>query len=107
VPPPSREAIDRAVGVLKPMVSEQPVSSGAPPRAAAEAPKSRKSAPAAPRKARTAAAQNLAPPRPASLYGSAPTKASGSIFGEGVISEKSLDEVILSYLAEDLDGSSE
>jgi hypothetical protein len=28
-----------------------------------------------------------------------------SIFGDSMISEKSLDEVILSYLAEDLEGS--
>jgi hypothetical protein len=106
VPPPSREAIDLAVGVLEPMANEQASSSATPARVAAEAPKSRKSVPA-PRKARTAAAQKAAPARPASSYGSAPTKTSRSIFGDGVISEKSLDEVILSYLAEDLDGSSE
>ncbi|HEY8944965.1 MAG TPA: hypothetical protein VIM73_11920, partial [Polyangiaceae bacterium] len=45
--------------------------------------------------------------RPASRYGSAPSRSSHSIFGDGVISEKSLDEVILSYLAEELDGPSE
>jgi hypothetical protein len=36
-----------------------------------------------------------------------PSKSARSIFGDGVISEKSLDEVILSYLAEDLDGPTE
>jgi hypothetical protein len=45
--------------------------------------------------------------RPASRFAAVPSKSSGSIFGDGVISEQSLDEVILSYLAEDLDGSSE
>ena len=41
--------------------------------------------------------------RPASIFAtSKPT--GGSIFGEDMISERSLDEVILSYLAEDLDG---
>lgn len=45
--------------------------------------------------------------RPASRYGSAPSKTAKSIFGEGVSSEKSLDEVILSYIADDLDGSAD
>ena len=45
--------------------------------------------------------------RPSSRFAAAPPKTSASIFGEGAISEQSLDEVILSYLAEDLDGSSE
>jgi hypothetical protein len=40
--------------------------------------------------------------RPASIFATnKPTQ--GSIFGEDLISERSLDEVILSYLAEDLD----
>ena len=52
-----------------------------------------------------AAASNAA--RPASRFAAAPPKTASSIFGDGVISEQSLDEVILSYLAEDLDGSSE
>jgi hypothetical protein len=45
--------------------------------------------------------------RPSARFAAVPAKSSGSIFGDGVISEQSLDEVILSYLAEDLDGSSE
>ena len=45
--------------------------------------------------------------RPSSRFAAVPSKSSSSIFGDGVISEQSLDEVILSYLAEDLDGSSE
>jgi hypothetical protein len=42
--------------------------------------------------------------RPAAIFaaGRAP-EAGGSIFGDDLISEKSLDEVILSYLSEDLD----
>ncbi len=45
--------------------------------------------------------------RPAAIFatGRAP-EAGGSIFGDDLISEKSLDEVILSYLSEDLDGAS-
>ena len=44
--------------------------------------------------------------RPAAIFtsGRAP-EAGGSIFGDDLISEKSLDEVILSYLSEDLEGA--
>ncbi len=44
-----------------------------------------------------------APSRPASIFGNAKPQEGSSIFGEDLISEKSLDEVILSYLAEDLE----
>ncbi len=44
-----------------------------------------------------------APSRPAAIFGQARPQQS-SIFGEDLISDKSLDEVILSYLAEDLSG---
>lgn len=49
--------------------------------------------------------ERYAPSRPAAIFGEIPPPESQSIFGEKVISEKSLDEVILSYLAEDLEGS--
>jgi hypothetical protein len=46
-------------------------------------------------------------PRPAAIFVSARNpEAGGSIFGDDLISEKSLDEVILSYLSDDLDSSS-
>jgi hypothetical protein len=44
--------------------------------------------------------------RPAAIFGEIPT-AQSSIFGENVTAEQSLDEVILSYLADDADGSSQ
>lgn len=45
--------------------------------------------------------------RPAAVFASARNAdAGGSIFGDDLISEKSLDEVILSYLSDDLDSSS-
>jgi hypothetical protein len=44
-----------------------------------------------------------APARPAAIFGQAGPKRGASIFGEDLISDKSLDEVILSYLAEDLE----
>jgi hypothetical protein len=50
-------------------------------------------------------AERYAPSRPAAIFGEIPPPDSRSIFGDKVISEKSLDEVILSYLAEDLEGS--
>ncbi|EYF04225.1 Hypothetical protein CAP_4702 [Chondromyces apiculatus DSM 436] len=52
-------------------------------------------------------AGRYAPPRPASIFGTTRPNEGASIFGEDLISEKSLDEVILSYLAEDLDASPE
>ena len=50
------------------------------------------------------AERRYAPTRPASIFGQARPQHGKSIFGEDLISDKSLDEVILSYLAEDLDG---
>jgi hypothetical protein len=42
--------------------------------------------------------------RPAAIFASnRPSEASGSLFGDDLINEKSLDEVILNYLSEDLD----
>jgi hypothetical protein len=51
---------------------------------------------------RRRALRPLAPPRPSSRPRA--RRDGASIFGEDLISEKSLDEVILSYLAEDLEG---
>jgi len=45
--------------------------------------------------------------RPAAIFATSRPQEGASIFGEDLISEKSLDEVILSYLAEDLDTPSE
>ena len=50
-----------------------------------------------------AADRRYAPTRPAAIFGQARPQQGKSIFGEDLISDKSLDEVILSYLAEDLD----
>jgi len=45
--------------------------------------------------------------RPAAIFANARNAdAGGSLFGDDLISEKSLDEVILSYLSDDLDSSS-
>lgn len=46
-------------------------------------------------------------PRPAAIFAAGRNpEEGGSIFGDDLISEKSLDEVILSYLSDDLDSSS-
>ncbi len=50
-------------------------------------------------------AGHYAASRPAAIFGEAPSR--DNLFGDSVISEQSLDEVILSYLAEDLEGSQE
>ncbi|MDP9003126.1 MAG: hypothetical protein M3O46_23795 [Myxococcota bacterium] len=46
--------------------------------------------------------RRYAPTRPASIFGQARPQQGKSIFGEDLLTDKSLDEVILSYLAEDL-----
>jgi hypothetical protein len=53
--------------------------------------------------AAAAGERRYAPTRPASIFGQARPQQGKTIFGEDLISDKSLDEVILSYLAEDLD----
>ena len=55
---------------------------------------------------RDAASAATRPTRPGVDFGQARPQQGKSIFGEDLISDKSLDEVILSYLAEDLDGDS-
>src|SRR5207253_2105361 len=59
--------------------------------------------PAPPPSQPTSTGNRYAPSRPAAIFGSNKPHEGSSIFGEDLISEKSLDEVILSYLAEDLD----
>jgi hypothetical protein len=70
---------------------------GATPRP----PKPKSERPAAAPAPADAGQGRYAPARPAAIFGQARPQQS-SIFGEDLISDKSLDEVILSYLAEDL-----
>ena len=97
IAPPSAEAFDLEVAALEKL----------PPGARPPARPPRKSNP--PRKSRPPAAQPrpTSPQRPSAQFARAPQPTARSIFGDGAISEQSLDEVILSYLAEDLDGSQE
>src|SRR5215472_6743286 len=56
-----------------------------------------------PQPAVAAGDRRYAPTRPASIFGQARPQQGKTIFGEDLISDKSLDEVILSYLADDLE----
>jgi hypothetical protein len=92
VPPPTPEAFDLDVATLERLPQT-------PPR---PAPRKIKSRPPPPARAVTA------PQRPATTpLANPPGTAARSIFGDGAVSEQTLDEVILSYLAEDLDGNGE
>ncbi len=52
----------------------------------------------------TGGSGRYAPTRPAAIFTPRKPAEGASLFGDDLISEKSLDEVILSYLAEDLEG---
>lgn len=105
VAPPAAEAFDLDVASLDknpPKAAPSPAPPSArPPRKS----KSRPPIPARPAAARSAAAGADAgsAPRPPARLATPPQSAPRSIFGDGAISEQSLDEVILSYLAEDLE----
>jgi hypothetical protein len=81
----------------RPSIAPPKKGSMPPPRKPPSGPP--KKAPSTPSEARYAAA------RPAAIFGQARPQQGSSIFGEDLISDKSLDEVILSYLAEDLEPS--
>ena len=106
-PPPDAAPLDVDVASLE-RLAAKPLSVNSEPNAllAQGTPALRKGR-ANPAAANAAAAAAPGASRPASRFAAAPPKTASSIFGDGVISEQSLDEVILSYLAEDLDGSSE
>ena len=71
-------------------------AAGSTPARTPPSPTVRKPSPAA-----VPAERRYAPTRPAAIFGQ--SKPRKSVFGEDLISDKSLDEVILSYLADDLD----
>jgi hypothetical protein len=96
-PVPRREAPDffgtpAAEGSVANVVAEPPVAAAAAAAASGTKPKEQ------PGSGRYAAS------RPAAIFSSGRNAdAGGSIFGDDLISEKSLDEVILSYLSDDLE----
>jgi hypothetical protein len=97
-PPPIRRPVPGVAGQTAPSAAKParglPATAGAPPTAAA----------AALRADPAAGAQRPAPAGAAPAAASSPERREkvDALFGEDLISEKSLDEVILSYLAEDL-----
>ncbi len=105
-PPPAN--LFREKGVTGKYRSTAPA---APPPPEGTSPVPAPSTPAAPAPARPiarapaapAVERRYAPTRPAAIFGQARPQQGKSIFGEDVLSDKSLDEVILNYLAEDLD----
>jgi hypothetical protein len=88
--PPAAETPVKRQGAVPPS-SKKPIS--APPKKPPLTPVRQK----IPSEGRYAAA------RPAAIFGQSRPQQGSSIFGEDLISDKSLDEVILSYLAEDLE----
>ena len=112
-PPPAAASFELDVTALErlPPKPALPSLDGSTPDPASVRPLRKSSPPVRkPRPNAAPAAGASTPPslsRPSSRFAAAPSKSSQSIFGDGVISEQSLDEVILSYLAEDLDGSSD
>jgi hypothetical protein len=102
-PPPANLFRDKAatgkyrVTPPPPEPDQAGASSAGSPRRPSPAPSGRAAdTPAA------SAERRYAPTRPAAIFGQAKPQPK-SIFGEDLISDKSLDEVILSYLAEDVE----
>jgi hypothetical protein len=93
IPPTAVESSRASVGAGAKAAASSPMPAAIAPVRRASA----KSIPAA------GGDRRYAPTRPASIFGQARPQQGKSIFGEDLISDKSLDEVILSYLAEDLD----
>jgi len=113
-PPPTVIPLKVDVASLERLAAMPPPSPEPPGLLAQSIPSPRKARPNAATPAAAgavAAAASTATPaqlsRPSSRFAAVPPKSASSIFGDGVISEQSLDEVILSYLAEDLDGTPE
>jgi hypothetical protein len=81
-----------------------PARRGVPPKVPSRVPPRGRSSP--PSAAGPASDGRHGPARPAAAFGQSRPQRGNSIFGEDLISDKSLDEVILSYLAEDLEAPS-
>ena len=118
VVPPDAGGFDLDVGALDRLPGKPPpppIRGDRSPQAPAAAMRADRTPepPPAPIRAKLKSRPGQVPPpppsmsRPSSRFAAVPPKSSQSIFGDGAISEQSLDEVILSYLAEDLEGGSE
>jgi hypothetical protein len=98
-PPPTNLFRERsAFGQYRTVPTPPPV----PPRPASIVPPRLASVPPPPRNP-PPAPRRYAQTRPASIFGQNRPQQGKTVFGEDLISDKSLDEVILSYLADDLE----
>jgi hypothetical protein len=101
---PARPASTGGQARLPTPIAPQPAPAARTTSAAP--PPTRPLTPIAPQPPRPAAGGGrYAPPRPAAIFTPKKPAENASLFGDDLISEKSLDEVILSYLAEDLEGT--
>jgi hypothetical protein len=96
-PPANLFAKERGTGTYK-AVEPQQDDTRAPPRTSVAPPRRPTVPPAA-----KGESGRYAPTRPAAIFGSNGKPPAPSVFGDELVSDKSLDEVILSYLAEDLE----
>jgi RecA/RadA recombinase len=104
-PPPANLFREKTSGKYR-MTPVPPQAAATPPQAPPRPSPSGKAGTPAPRRVGQTPPPNerrYAPTRPAAIFGQSRPQQSKSIFGEDLISDKSLDEVILSYLAEDLE----
>lgn len=98
VPPPA----SLPGGAKRPQVRQVAPQGARQGERPASTPAGQRSAPP-PAAMRRTSSGRYAPARPASIF-SRQKPREGAVFDEGVVNDKTLDEVILSYLAEDLDG---
>lgn len=105
LPPPPKNlfAKERGTGAYSTINEVEPIAEAPPPRV----PPRPSTAPRNPTRPPPSKGENgrYAATRPATIFGSTikPAAPTSSIFGDELVSDKSLDEVILSYLAEDLE----
>jgi hypothetical protein len=98
-PVPPAAAVSPATSVPRAPTPPPVAKPAARPGTAPSVPPARKPTPSVP----ATGERRYAPTRPAAIFGQTRPQPNKSVFGEDLISDKSLDEVILSYLAEDLD----
>jgi hypothetical protein len=107
LPPPPAAMLGKKPAGTSTTGSYSGLSMGAPLLDPAPAPRSPLLGRTSPAVSPAIGTGRYAAPRPASIFATTRPPEGASIFGEDLISEKSLDEVILSYLADDLEASSE
>lgn len=106
LPPPPRNlfAKEPGTGTYRSVDSESRRPPSRPPERPSRQPSTKPLPPGVGRPSgRPGTEGRYAPARPAAIFGTAAKQTSSSIFSDDLVTDKSLDEVILSYLAEDLE----